>query len=67
MSGSAQVPSTGGVFAGGKLFSLLVGTEDIGGWSALHDATGGIIGLWKLWISEFESETLEMGAFRLPV
>ena len=67
MSGSAQVLLTSSVFAGDNLFSLIVGSEDIGGESASHDATEGLIGLWELWISEFESETLEMGAFRLPV
>tara|TARA_B100000949_G_scaffold163104_1_gene143754 strand:+ start:338 stop:526 length:189 start_codon:yes stop_codon:yes gene_type:complete len=57
----------GGVFAGGELFSLLAGTEDIGGWSALHDATEGIIGLWELWISRFKKKIWEVGAFRPPV
>ena len=54
MSGSAQVPPVGGVFAGGELISLLVGSEDIGGWRALYDVTGDLIGLWELWINRFE-------------
>ena len=53
----------GGVFAGGKLFYLLVGSEDIGGWHATHDATEGLLGLWELWISKLKSAIWEMGAF----
>jgi len=57
----------GGVFAGGKLFSLLVGSEDIGGWRATLDATEGLLGLWELWISKLKSEIWGIGAFRPPV
>ena len=57
MSGSAQVLPMGRVVAGGGLFSLLVGSEYIGGRRALHDAAGRLVGLWKLWIRRFEEET----------